>query len=62
MVVCKTGRMEIGVHLAEKLHVDGLSTAVTEHLVQQIFREAKGKGVAVGGNTEIVYYFWHHKE
>src|SRR5207244_520562 len=30
------------------------TTAVTQHLVQQLFREIKGKGIYVGGNTEIV--------
>ncbi len=42
-------------HLAEKLFdVFKMSAAVTEHLVQQIFREVKGKGAFVGGNTEII--------
>ncbi len=51
---CVGSGSELAAHLTEKLHVDGLSTAVTEHLVQQIFREVKGKGLAVGGNTQIV--------
>jgi hypothetical protein len=40
-------------HLAEKLYGPSLSVAVTMHLVTQIFREVKAKGVYVGGNTEI---------
>jgi hypothetical protein len=40
-------------HVAERLLGPGLPTAVTVHLAGQIFREVKGKGVAVGGNTEI---------
>ncbi len=39
--------------VAERLITPGLSAAVTFHLASQIFREVKGKGVAVGGNTEI---------
>jgi hypothetical protein len=39
--------------VAERLLQPDLSTAVTIHLADQIFRKVKGKGVAVGGNTEI---------
>jgi hypothetical protein len=31
-----------------------MPTAVTEHLVSQIFREIKNKGFCVGGNTQTV--------
>ncbi|MFY9583183.1 MAG: hypothetical protein WAR21_01665 [Candidatus Acidiferrales bacterium] len=41
-------------HLSEKLWSSTLSTAATCHIAQQIFREAKGKGTYVGGNTEII--------
>ena len=42
-------------HLAERLLASSpVPMAVTEHLVRQIFREIKGKGAYVGGNTEIV--------
>jgi len=45
-------------HVAEKVLLsDGsfgaLTTARTMHLAAQIYREIKGKGEAVGGNTEI---------
>jgi len=41
-------------HLIEKIWIPGLSTAVTVHLARQLFREMKGKGIYVGGNTEII--------
>jgi 20S proteasome alpha/beta subunit len=41
-------------HLIEKMWIPGLSTAVTVHLARQLFREVKGKGAYVGGNTEII--------
>jgi 20S proteasome alpha/beta subunit len=42
-------------HVAQKLFGSRrLSAAATEHLVQQLFREIKGKAQAVGGNTEII--------
>jgi hypothetical protein len=48
-----------GSYLAEYLcqrliGTHNLPTAVTHHLVHQLFREIKGKGIYVGGNTEIV--------
>jgi hypothetical protein len=46
---------EMAGHVAEKLFGSRLlSTAVTEHLVQQLFREIKGAVSGVGGNTEIL--------
>jgi hypothetical protein len=41
-------------YLAQKIIRPGLSTAVVRHLARQVFREVKGKGYAVGGNTEII--------
>ena len=41
-------------YLAQKIIQPGLSTAVLRHLARQLFREVKGKGYAVGGNTEII--------
>jgi hypothetical protein len=41
-------------HLIEKIWIPSLSTAVTAHLAQQLFREMKGKSTYVGGNTEII--------
>jgi 20S proteasome alpha/beta subunit len=38
-------------HLIEKIWIPSLSTAVTAHLAQQLFREMKGKSTYVGGNT-----------
>jgi hypothetical protein len=44
----------LAAHLGEKLYQEQLSTAVTQHLIGQVFREVKAKGIYVGGNTEIV--------
>lgn len=45
---------EAAAYFCEKLFNDvPLPTAVTEHLVRQVFREVKGRGLHVGGNTEI---------
>ncbi len=42
-------------YIAQRLFGErAMSTAVTHHLVRQLFREVKGKGAYVGGNTEIV--------
>ena len=41
-------------YLIERLWLPSLSTAVTVHLAAQLFREIKGKGIYVGGNTEII--------
>jgi hypothetical protein len=45
---------ELAEHLAEKLSALGLTTAVAVHVVRQIFREVKGKGPGVGGNTQVI--------
>jgi hypothetical protein len=44
---------ELAEYMIERLWMPGLSAAVTVHIVRQLFREMKTKGVYVGGNTEI---------
>jgi len=44
---------ELAHYVAERLCSSPTTTAVTHHLVSQIFREIKSKGIFVGGNTEI---------
>jgi 20S proteasome alpha/beta subunit len=41
-------------YIIERLWTPGMSAAVTVHLVQQLFREARIKGPYVGGNTELI--------
>lgn len=45
---------ELAVNVIERVWGAGLSTAITVHVTQQLFREIKGKGYAVGGNTQII--------
>jgi hypothetical protein len=51
---CIGSGSELADHLAEKLAQEGFSTALAVHIVRHIFREVKGKGPGVGGNTQIV--------
>jgi hypothetical protein len=44
---------ELAYYVAERLCGSPTTTAVTHHLVSQIFREIKSKGIFVGGNSEI---------
>jgi 20S proteasome alpha/beta subunit len=51
---CIGSGSELAEHLAEKVGAQGLSVSVAVHLVQQMFREVKSKGIYVGGNTQII--------